>query len=119
MANQLVSLHEINERGIDNFLFDGLVCFGEHRRYITSVPFNILSIRRYQDLDTATVGSDMWIKSFEGSESGIWYQLGKPSTEYRRYQKPFLWIADLAKYVVDYLHLRNDVDLTNFVITFA
>ena len=40
--------------------------------------------------------------------------MGKPSSEYRRYQQSFLWIADLAKHVVDYLHLNITVDLSHF-----
>ena len=31
LANELVSLHEINERNIGVFLFDGFICFGGDR----------------------------------------------------------------------------------------
>ena len=73
LANQLVSLHEINERNIDYLLFDGLICFGEHQQYVRGISFDLLSIGRYQALETTTVGSDIWIQSFEGSKRDVWY----------------------------------------------
>lgn len=113
-ANELVSLHEINERNIGFLLFDGLICFGRYRRYVIKVPFDVLSIGRYETLEFSTVGSDIWIQSFKAKQYDIWYRLGQPSPEYRRYHKPFLWMADFAKHVVDYLHSHPMVYLNNF-----
>ena len=78
------------------------------------VPFDVLSIGRYEALELSTVGSDIWIQSFEAKQRDIWYQLGQPSPEYRRYQEPFLWIANFAKHVVDYLYLHPVVYLNDF-----
>jgi DNA (cytosine-5)-methyltransferase 1 len=33
----------------------------------------------------------------------IWIRLSKPSKEYRRYHDPFIWIAQLAKHVLDFI----------------
>ena len=114
LANRLVALHEINERTVDYLLFDGLICFNNIRRRVKKVPFNILSIGRYQTLDSATVGPDLWIQSFKGAKDDVWYQLKKPSLEYQPYQQTFQWIADLAKHVIDYMHLHTTVNLSHF-----
>ncbi len=113
-ANQLVSLNDINERNTDYFLFDGFVCFGEHRRYLRHVPFEILSIGQYQAPETATVGTDVWIQSFQGAKRDVWYQLGNSSVEYEPYQKTFLWIADLAKHLIDFISHQNNICLEDF-----
>ena len=114
LANQLVSLNEISERSVDFLLVDGFICFGEHRRFIKGVAFEILSIGQYQAPETASVGQDIWIQSFQGSKRDVWYQLGKPSLEYEPYQKIFSWIADLAKHVIDYLSLYENIYLDHF-----
>ena len=114
LANELVSLHEINERNANFFYFDGLICFGDHRRYVRRIPFSLLSIGGYEALEQTTVSSDIWIQSSEGQSRDIWYCLRTPAPEYKRYHKPFLWLADFAKHVVDYLHVHPDVPFGNF-----
>ena len=43
----------------------------------------------------------------------VWYRLSYPAVEYKRYHEPFLWLADLAKHLVDYLQIHNDVALSD------
>ncbi len=113
-ANELVSLHEINERNVGLFCFDGLIINGKKERYVQNVPFKTLAIGGYKELDRPTVGDEIWIQSFQGQEAGIWYRLRTPAPEYQRLHKPFLWMADLAKHVVDYLHIHGQVTLNHF-----
>ncbi|KAL8938525.1 MAG: hypothetical protein Q9216_003855 [Gyalolechia sp. 2 TL-2023] len=121
-ANELASLHELNGRRSDSFLFDGTVIFGdndEHKRYVQQVSFENLSIGSYEDTDVHTVGRDIWLQSVAGKSSNIWYRLRFPAMEYSRYHEPFLWLADLAKHVVDFLHVHKKVTLYHFRTIFA
>ena len=114
LANEMVSLHEINERQVHGFLFDGVICFGGEKRYVQKIPFETLSIGGYGDLDRSTSASDIWIQSFEGRRLSVWYRLKTPAAEYLKYHEPFLWIAELGKRVVDYLCSHRDVTLSHF-----
>ena len=49
----------------------------------------------------------------EGTRRGVWYRLSYPAVEYTRYHQPFLWMADLAKHLVDYLQTHNGVALSD------
>ena len=60
------------------------------------------------------MGNEIWIQSFQGQKAGIWYRLRTPAPEYQRLHQPFLWMADLAKHVVDYLHIHCQVTLNHF-----
>ena len=77
------------------------------------VPFEILSIGGYEEPERSSVGPYIWIQSVEGARRCVWYRLANPAEEYVRYHKPFLWIADLAKHLVDYLHIHNGVVLSD------
>ncbi|KAH8719464.1 S-adenosyl-L-methionine-dependent methyltransferase [Phaeosphaeriaceae sp. PMI808] len=46
----------------------------------------------------------------------IWYRLRNPHASYRRYHEPFLWVAQLAKHVIDFIsvHSLKSVGLQTF-----
>ncbi|KAI0000089.1 hypothetical protein F4779DRAFT_631226 [Xylariaceae sp. FL0662B] len=93
----------------DRFYFDGVISFGETRFYLRTIPFRELPIGNY-GADAHTVGDQIWIRSELNEKGGkeIYYKLGSPSAEYVRFHRPFLWIADLAKHVIDYCnHLEE------------
>ena len=73
-----------------------------------------MAIGGYKELDRPTVGNEVWIQSIQSQKAGVWYRLRTPAPEYRRFHEPFLWIADLAKHVVDYLHIHWQVTLNHF-----
>ena len=114
LSNELVSLHEINEWGIRRFIFDGIISFGSEKRYVQRVPFETLSIGGYGEKDPPTKPPDIWIQSFEGKKSNVWYRLRKPAADYERYHESFIWMAELAKHVVDYLSSFQEVALHHF-----
>ncbi|KAL9030476.1 MAG: hypothetical protein Q9196_001420 [Gyalolechia fulgens] len=121
-ANELVSLHDLNSRHSDSFIFNGTICFGdngEHQRYVQQVSFENLSIGGYEDTNLHTVGHDIWLQSVAGKASNIWYRLRRPNGEYRRYHEPFLWLADLAKHIVDFLNAHESITLHHFRSIFA
>ena len=78
------------------------------------MPFEILSIGSYAEPERSTVGPYIWIQSIEGTRCDVWYRLGTPAAEYKRYQEPFQWLADLAKHIVDYLQTHQLVRLDDF-----
>lgn len=101
------------------FLVDGIIRSGQHQRYVQKVPFEILSIGAYEDVGIHTVGPDIWLQSVASKGSNIWYRLGRPAPEYLRYHTPFVWLADLAKHIVDYLQAHQQVTLRDFRSTFS
>ena len=103
----MVSLHEINEQGVSHLYFDGIIVYAGGQRYAQKVPFEILSIGGYEEPERSTVEPYIWIQSFQGTVSDVWYRLKTPAVEYKRYHEPFLWMADFAKHVVDYLHVHH------------
>lgn len=114
-ANELVALHEINEWAVQRFYFDGVVvCDGGQKRYVERVPFELLSIGGYLEMTRPMAAPDVWLQSIQGKKPNIWYRLKKPAPEYRRYHETFLWMAELAKHVVDFLSLAKDVGLSAF-----
>ena len=88
-----------------------MICYAGRKRYVQKVPFEILSIGGYEEPERSSIGPYIWIQSIEGAKHCVWYRLGHPADEYKRYHKPFLWIADLAKHLVDYLHNHTGVVL--------
>ena len=113
-ANELVSLHEVNGRSNNSWFFDGFICYGQSRHYVQRVPCTILSIGGFEDTDLHTVGSAIWCQTKAGRELDVWYCLRNASKQYDRFHKPFLWLADLAKHLVDYLHTHEEVQLSSF-----
>ena len=90
-----------------------MICYAGRQRYVQKLPFSILSIGGYEEPERSSVGPYIWIQSVEGARRCVWYRLISPAEEYKRYHKPFLWIADLAKHLVDYLHVHTGVALSD------
>ncbi|OTA99149.1 hypothetical protein M426DRAFT_94434 [Hypoxylon sp. CI-4A] len=103
--NELKPLQHITTRFSKDYMyFDGVLSFGEKRFFLKKIPFRELPMGNYGK-EEHTVGDQIWIRSASNERKGteIYYKLGNPSVEYKRFFKPFLWIADLTKHVVDYL----------------
>lgn len=114
LSNEFASLNEKKATGEKHWLFDGVVRYGDSRRYVQGIPFDILSIGAYEDTELHTVGSNIWIQSVNGQRLDVWYRLKSPALEYRRYYNTFLWLANLAKHVIDYLKHHQSVSLHHF-----
>ncbi|KAE9369421.1 hypothetical protein N431DRAFT_469332 [Stipitochalara longipes BDJ] len=95
--------HLTTKTGHGSFYFDGILSTGNVRRYVRRVPFKICSIGNYGE-HIHEVGSDIWIQSDYNAKlkSNIFYRLETPSSEYERFHKGFLWLANLAKHLVDF-----------------
>ncbi|KAI5922931.1 hypothetical protein F4810DRAFT_228497 [Camillea tinctor] len=108
--NELRPLHHLATRHqADTFYFDGVLSYGNTKFYLKKVAFRQLPVGNYGSTEH-TVGDQIWIRSQlnEDMSKEIYYKLGSPSVEYSRFYTPFLWIANLAKHVIDYCeHLRS------------
>lgn len=109
-----MSLHEADNRGMKEWYLDGYIRYGSTVMYVERIPCEVLSIGGYEDTDWHSVGSSIWIQSWYSHRIGIWYCLKQPAPEYRPYHDAFLWIADLGKHLVDYLHHHDKTKLLHF-----
>ncbi|KAI1377972.1 S-adenosyl-L-methionine-dependent methyltransferase [Hypoxylon crocopeplum] len=101
--------HLACRQAADRFYFDGMISYDDKRFYLKGIPFQQLPIGNYGS-EEHTVGDQIWIRSTlnERNDSEIYYKLISPAPEYARFFEPFLWIADLAKHVLDYCdHLKE------------
>ncbi|KAK4131071.1 S-adenosyl-L-methionine-dependent methyltransferase [Trichocladium antarcticum] len=85
----------------DRFYFDGVLRVGEVRHYVQKVEVTELPIGNY-GVSNPTVGGQIWVRSRLNANREVYYRLQNAATEYARYYTPFLWVADLAKHLVDY-----------------
>lgn len=125
----MVPLHMPRANRSSPLLFDGVLSCGALSYYVQKVPFGVLSIDGYCDLDKHSVSDDIWIQSTycerdvtPHSRARPWYCIRQPRGEYLRYHEPFLWIADLGKHFVDYLQdnreNKTDIKLSHFKAAF-
>ncbi|CAJ2509604.1 Uu.00g146300.m01.CDS01 [Anthostomella pinea] len=108
--DELRPLHHLATRqSADRFFFDGLLSHGDTKLYLRKIPFRQLPIGNYETVEH-TVGDQIWIRSElnEVTNKEIYYKLGSPSKEYVRFHTPFLWIANLAKHVINYCEFLQD-----------
>ncbi|KAF2495582.1 S-adenosyl-L-methionine-dependent methyltransferase [Lophium mytilinum] len=113
LANELEPLQALRTvPGLHKLLFDGILVCGNVRRYVQAVEFGVLSNEWNPDVEAPTLST--YIQSNLGEQYGFWYKLGEPASEYRRYHKPYLWIASFGLHVVDYLYDHKSVCLDDF-----
>ncbi|ROT35790.1 hypothetical protein SODALDRAFT_328178 [Sodiomyces alkalinus F11] len=102
-------LQHLSTKDVHNVMYaDGVLSHKDTKFYVRGIAFDELPIGNY-GMDHHTLGDQIWIRSrvctaeARGRGPDIYYKLKSPTTEYLRYHSPFLWIADLAKHVVDFL----------------
>lgn len=110
LANEFVSLHDMSDRHV--WYLDGVLHDGRTRTYVQRVAFTLLSIGGYENSNQHTVRSHIWIQSVCGKENDVWYCLENPTPEYRRYHDAFLWLADFAKHLIDFMYNTERVSLS-------
>ncbi|KAI3401141.1 hypothetical protein diail_287 [Diaporthe ilicicola] len=108
--------------GQQKFYFNGTLRLGDIEYRVEKIPFEEIPLGNYGK-DHPTVGDQLWICSELNRGKNIYYRLGKPSIEYARFHKDFLWVADLAKHTVDFsehlLELGQSVSIRHFQQDFA
>ncbi|KAF4554688.1 Hypothetical protein D9617_4g004430 [Elsinoe fawcettii] len=112
---EMVPLHTLKvDVGLEGLCFDGKLCIDGAELPVRGVYFETLSIHGYGSRHIPSVRSSISVQSERGSCRDVWYRLASPSDEYRRYHDAYLWVADLAKYVVDYLMEHQTITLEHF-----
>lgn len=97
---KLICLHQLHESRC-HMRFDGLILIREKSYFVQALPINELRIKQCND-STVTI----FIKSslHEGAvEHHVWLQLQGPFHAYERFYTSFVWITQLAGYVINYL----------------
>ncbi|OAL44974.1 hypothetical protein IQ07DRAFT_549395 [Pyrenochaeta sp. DS3sAY3a] len=99
---ELISLHFNNIPKQKSLCLDGYLSFGGSKHYVQEIPIHSSSIWGLRDeasldihFQSSLVEQDMYYE--------VWYRLRKPTREYERFHEPFLWVAQLAKHVINYL----------------
>lgn len=82
------------------------------------MPFKIVTVEGYGDPEITDLSDRICIQSPLTKRQDVWYQLGRPSQEYRRFYGPFLWLAEFTKHFVDYLLEMESVTLDDFRFCF-
>ena len=114
-AFELATLDRLrNRHGFTELLFDGVLSVGGEKRYVEGLRFEILSIDGYGSDDFTSLRDDIWIQTKQSQAQGVWYRLGKPTQEYTRFFKPFLWLVQFTRQFVDYLLDNDNVGLSHF-----
>lgn len=107
---EMRSLHKhATMSGNTHFYVNGILRAGNTRFYVQEVVFEEIPLGNYGE-EFASVGDQLWVCSKlcsklhkkDGRQPKVYYQLKTPSVEYARFHTDFLWVADLAKHVVDF-----------------
>lgn len=137
---EMRALHDHATRtGGQHFYFDGILRVGDTQHYVQKVRFDQIPLGNYgRNAETGcyepTVGDQLWVLSklnerrdkYFGQNvqrKDIYYQLKNPSIEYDRFHQAFLWVADLAKHVVDFseyqIEHKSNVSIHHFKKDFS
>lgn len=118
---ELVCLHQLEVPRTKQACFDGLVRIDDIVHYLQSVPIHDTSVEGYGNSDDPWVVA--YIQSTRASQDAdydIWFKLHRPSPGYKRYHELFMWVAQLAKHVIDYIedHPAHLIELDSFKARF-
>ncbi|RPA95074.1 S-adenosyl-L-methionine-dependent methyltransferase [Choiromyces venosus 120613-1] len=107
------------QRGTNALLFDGVLSDGVgQKHYVEGAPFSLLSIGNYMDKESHDVSGQIWIQTLTAKAKNTWYELKNPSDTYSEYWKMFVWLANLAKHVIDFMADQENVVLLDFEVKF-
>ncbi|KAL5118427.1 hypothetical protein ACEQ8H_003603 [Pleosporales sp. CAS-2024a] len=114
---ELLGLHHLEVPRSKKMFFDGFLRVGEIEHYVEGIPIDDYSIEGYGNIEDSKV--TVYIQSASTSKDptdDVWYRLQKPSCAYSKHHKPFLWVAQLSKHVLDFIEEqpRSSVGLHSF-----
>jgi DNA (cytosine-5)-methyltransferase 1 len=101
---ELIGLHHLEVPRAKRLRFDGSLRIGGEEHYVEGNIVQDYSIEGFGDAEDPTVV--VYIQSAIASRDptyDIWYRLKSPTRLYERHHKPFLWVAQLAKHVLDFM----------------
>jgi DNA-cytosine methyltransferase len=111
---QVVTLDNIiSNRESCRYLLNGVLKCGAIAEYVEAMEIEIdtISIDGFEDTEIHSVQDMVYLQTVvcarRRSALDCWYRLGEPSGQYRDLHKRFLWVADLAKHVIDYANWKH------------
>ncbi|KAM3552277.1 hypothetical protein ARSEF4850_007463 [Beauveria asiatica] len=90
--------------------FDGMLSHGTQSLYVRRVRIHALPVGNYGQQSRDQTRDNIWIRSEENATSDVYYKLASPAPEYKRFFELFVWVADLAKYFVDFLTFMRAIE---------
>ncbi|OAR00262.1 hypothetical protein LLEC1_01653 [Akanthomyces lecanii] len=101
---EMRSLNQLDtEPKSPDFYFDGVLSNGTQSAYVRRIPIHAMPLGNYGQTSKDQTKDHIWLQSRLNAQKNVYYKIGKPAVEYKRFFEPFLWVADLAKHVVDFL----------------
>ncbi|KAI5304750.1 DNA methyltransferase Dim-2 [Ascosphaera pollenicola] len=119
---RMVSLDQVAVKvGRAIFFFDGQIVVGGKSHYLEKIPFALVSVGGYEELEQHTVDDSLWIQSSanECLKNGLWYRLKRPAIVHKPHYELFSWLANLAKHLLHYLHEHENMTLEHFRADFV
>lgn len=114
-THELCTLDRLqNRNGFSEFLFDGILTVEGERCFVQGARFSTLTIDGYGDRKVTSLHGQICIQTSTAERDDVWYQMGRPSKEYKRFYYPFVWLAQFTKHFVDYLLETKNVKLLHF-----
>jgi DNA (cytosine-5)-methyltransferase 1 len=116
---ELIGLHHLESPKAKKLTFDGSLRIEAEEHYVEGITIHDFSIEGFGDQEDPTVA--IYIQSATASKDSthdIWYRLNNPTQLYKRHHKPFLWVAQLCKHVLDFMDEHCSVGLESFRIDF-
>jgi DNA (cytosine-5)-methyltransferase 1 len=101
---ELIGLHHLEVPRAKKLAFEGVLRVGSEAHYVEGITIQDYSIEGFGDAENPVVV--VYLQSTAASKDSthdIWYRLNKPAPKYERYHEPFLWAAQLAKHVLDFM----------------
>ncbi|EXJ88853.1 hypothetical protein A1O3_01917 [Capronia epimyces CBS 606.96] len=96
------------------WLIDGLLVYRGLVRQIFAAEVIAVEIGELGNLEAHSTEGSIWIMTVESEKKNYWYRLQLPSKVYLPYWTNFAWLADFAKFFLDYLCIGNSVQLSDF-----
>ncbi|KAJ4145837.1 hypothetical protein LMH87_004669 [Akanthomyces muscarius] len=101
---EMRSLNQLGtESNSPDLYFDGILSNGAKSTYVRRICIHTMPLGNYGQASKDQTRDNVWLQSELNDGSDVYYKLGTPAAEYKRFFEPFLWVADLAKHVVDFL----------------
>jgi DNA (cytosine-5)-methyltransferase 1 len=101
--SELIGLNLFDVKAKDVY-FDGYVVANNTRYYVERIKVEDISIGGYgSDSDPSITTYIQTPLAAKDHTSDIWLRLRQPAERYERFHTPFLWIAMLSKYAIDYM----------------
>nr|OQO25944.1 hypothetical protein B0A51_06082 [Rachicladosporium sp. CCFEE 5018] len=117
--SDMCALSRLQVYGADTLMFNGTLSIGEHQHFVREIRFSTLTIDYDEDV-RHDPQRRACIQSPNGRRLNVYYRLGTPSDQYKRYYNPFVWLATFTVFFLHYLEQYDHeaVTLADFRIHF-